>query len=216
MIYDKDIREPLFDLLEEKYGKTRILEEKQIGGARADAVMITESDIYGIEIKSDADTYARLSGQVKYYDLYYDYNYVVVGSSHGNHITEHVPDHWGIITVEELEDESLDFYFLREPKPNPNMDWYKKIEILWRFELAHIQELNDLPAYKNKSKKTVGEMIVDRVPHDVLSEQICMELFERDYDTIAERINAYREANGKKARRRRRYKRKRKKIDVSQ
>ena len=60
MLYDKDIREPLFDLLEEKYGKSRILEEKQIGGARADAVMITEEAIFGIEIKSDADTYTRL------------------------------------------------------------------------------------------------------------------------------------------------------------
>ena len=216
MIYDKDIREPLFDLLEEKYGKTRILEEKQIGGARADAVMITESAIYGIEIKSDADTYTRLSRQVAYYDLYYDYNYVVVGSSHGNHIAEHVPDYWGIITVEEAKDEPLDFYFLREPRSNPNMDWHKKIEILWRFELAHIQELNNLPAYKSKSKKTVGEMIVERVPHDVLSEQLCAELFERDYDTIADRINAYREANGQKARRKRRYKRKRKKKDMSQ
>ena len=86
MLYDKDIREPLFELLEEKYGKSRIFEEKIIGGARADAVMITEDAIYGIEIKSDADTYARLSRQVKYYDYYYDYNYVVVGSSHGTRI----------------------------------------------------------------------------------------------------------------------------------
>ena len=31
MLYDKDIREPLFDFLEEMYGKIRILEEKQIG-----------------------------------------------------------------------------------------------------------------------------------------------------------------------------------------
>ena len=207
MTYDKDIREPLFDLLEEKYGKSRILEEKQIGRARADAVMITEDAIYGIEIKSDADTYTRLKSQVEYYDLYYDYNYAVVGSSHAMHIKEHVPDYWGIITVDDTEDE-IDFYFLREPKKNPRLDWYRKIEILWRFELAHIQELNELPAYKNKSKKFVGEMLVDRVDHDVLQEQFLMELFERDYDTIAERINEYRIANGQKARRRRKYKRK--------
>ena len=30
MLYDKDIREPLFDYLEEYYGKIRILEEKEI------------------------------------------------------------------------------------------------------------------------------------------------------------------------------------------
>ena len=215
MTYDKDIREPLFDLLEEKYGKSRILEEKQIGGARADAVMITDDAIYGIEIKSDADTYARLARQVAYYDMYYDYNYVVVGSSHGNHISEHVPDYWGIITVEEAGKE-LDFYFLREPLINPNLDWYKKIEILWRPELAHIQELNNMPAYKGKSKQFVGEKIVERVPQDILQQQLCVELFERDYDTIAERINAYRLSTGQKARRKRKYKRKRKSKNVSE
>ena len=40
MLYDKDIREPLFDFLEEMYGKIRILEEKQIGKSRADIVMV--------------------------------------------------------------------------------------------------------------------------------------------------------------------------------
>ena len=40
MLYDKDIREPLFDFLEGMYGKIRILEEKQMGKSRADIVMV--------------------------------------------------------------------------------------------------------------------------------------------------------------------------------
>ena len=56
MLYDRDIREPLFDFLEETYGKIRILEEKMMGRSRADAVMVTADALYGIEIKSDADT----------------------------------------------------------------------------------------------------------------------------------------------------------------
>ena len=60
ILHDKDIREPLFDFLEEKYGKVRIIEEKRTGAARADVVMVTPQVLYGIEIKSDADTYARL------------------------------------------------------------------------------------------------------------------------------------------------------------
>lgn len=31
---DKDIREPLFEYLEEKYGKIRIIEEKMMGRSR--------------------------------------------------------------------------------------------------------------------------------------------------------------------------------------
>ena len=64
LIHDKDIRDPLFDYLEETYGKIRILEEKMMGRSRADVVMVTEDALYGIEIKSDADTYARLPGSV--------------------------------------------------------------------------------------------------------------------------------------------------------
>ena len=96
MLYDKDIREPLFEFLEERYGKTRFLEEQVMGQSRADVVMVLPEALCGIEIKSDADTYARLERQVYDYNLYYDYNIVVVGTSHAAHIEEHVPEWWGI------------------------------------------------------------------------------------------------------------------------
>ena len=50
--------------------------------------MVTEDALFGIEIKSDADTYTRLSRQVKDYNKFFDYNYVVVGTSHAHHIEE--------------------------------------------------------------------------------------------------------------------------------
>jgi len=82
MLYDRDIREPLFDFLEERYGKIRIIEEKQMGKSRADIVMVLPDAVAGIEIKSDADTYVRLQRQVRDYNRYYDTNLVVVGSTH--------------------------------------------------------------------------------------------------------------------------------------
>ena len=45
MLYDKDIREPLFDFLEERYGKTRIIEEKQVGRSRADVIMVRPASL---------------------------------------------------------------------------------------------------------------------------------------------------------------------------
>ncbi|MCI7107761.1 MAG: sce7726 family protein [Lachnospiraceae bacterium] len=206
MLYDKDIREPLFEFLEESYGKIRILEEQVMGQSRADIVMVVPDALYGIEIKSDADTYVRLERQVKDYDRYYDYNIVVVGTSHANHIREHVPDWWGIITVEK-EGEKTDFYLMREPKENPEMNWNHKIEILWRPELAHIQELNKMYAYKQKSKQFVADKIVETVPLEILAKQLSEELFERDYTKIWETIQAFRKENGQKPRRRRRRRR---------
>ncbi len=191
ILKDKDIREALFDFLECGFGKVRILEEKTVGRSRADVVMITTDSIYGIEIKSDADTYVRLARQIKDYNQYFDYNYVVVGTSHAIHIKEHVPECWGIITVERTET-GLDFYELRKPQINSEMDWKKKMSIMWRPELAHIQELNALPKYKNKSKDFIVELLLSRIPEETLRIQMCEELFERDYSLISETIANYR------------------------
>ena len=190
MLYDKDIREPLFDFLEERYGKTRIIEEKQVGRSRADVIMVRPASLSGIEIKSDADSYARLGRQVRDYDRYFDYNYVAAGSSHGNHVEEHVPGWWGIITVEQIGNR-VDFYVLREASPNPNRLLRAKLSLLWRPELAHIQMINGLPKYRDKSKLFVLEKILAKVPQALLHEQISQELFERDYTKIREVMEQY-------------------------
>ena len=202
LIHDKDIREPLFDFLEETYGKIRILEEKMMGRSRADVVMVTETGLYGIEIKSDADSYARLSRQIKDYDKYYDYNIAVVGTTHAGSIKEHVPEWWGVITVEEV-DGVLDFYYYRKPEKNQKVDMKQKISILWRPELAHIQELNGMHRYADKSKRFVTEKILSTVPEDILTKQLCEELFERDYTKIEETLNAFKKEKTTRKKRRR-------------
>lgn len=202
ILRDRDIREPLFDFLEESFGKIRIFEEKRMGKSRADVIMVMPAAVVGIEIKSDADTYARLRTQVEDYDQYFDQNYIVIGTSHAFHIEEHVPEYWGIITVE-LENSEPDFYVLRPAAVNPHMRRKQKLSLLWRPELVHIQELNDMPKYAGKSKEFVIDRILLRVPEETLAPQICEELFERDYSTILETINEYRQQHGQKKRRRR-------------
>lgn len=194
MLRDKDIREPLFEYLDEVYGKNRVIEEKQIGKSRADAMMITEDAIWGIEIKSDADTFARLERQVKDYNRFFDYNLVVVGSTHAMHVEEHIPAYWGILSVE-CDGGVFDFYLLRKPLRNPKREkavlFRNQVSFLWRPELAHIQELNQLPKYNYLGKDKVIRKIIEKVPQETLKKQICEELIERDYNTIKERIEAY-------------------------
>ncbi len=193
--HDREIREPLFDYLEEYYGRIRILQEKMMGRSRADIVMVLPESLCGIEIKSDADTYRRLAGQVRDYDQYYDYNIVAAGASHAMHIREHVPEYWGIITVEYAET-GWDFYFFRRPAKNPKRNLQKKMEILWRPELALIQQKHALPKYKDKSRDFVTRKILERVPDGIseaeLSREISSILFERDYTTVKETLAEYR------------------------
>lgn len=192
ILYDQDIREPLFDFLEETFGKIRILEEKCTGKSRADVVMITPQVLYGIEIKSDADSYTRLRKQVESYDCYYDRNIIVVGTSHAYHIKEHVPDWWGIITVERNENNEVDFYILKKAKINPHVKDSRKITFLWRTELNHLLAKNGLPKYQQKSKLFVQQKLLEKVPSNILWPQAYDELFERDYNTIEQEIEKYR------------------------
>ena len=195
MLYDKDIREPLFDFLEQKFGKIRIIEEKQMGKSRADVVMVRDGIITGIEIKSDADTYARLERQITDYNKHFDYNYIVVGSSHAHHVEEHVPDWWGIITVDEAEE--VDFYVLREANVNPRQHWEffrkRQLGFLWRMELANIQALRGMHKYSGKSKRFVQEYLYENIPEEELKIYITNELFERDYSSVADKIKEYKE-----------------------
>ena len=88
---DKEIREPLFDFLEEFYGKIRIFEEKITGLSRTDALGVIDGQLIGFEIKSDHDTYARLQRQTADYDELCDVNYLVIGRSHRKQADQHIP-----------------------------------------------------------------------------------------------------------------------------
>ena len=58
-------------------------------------------------------------------------------------------------------------------------------------ELAHIQELNEMPKYKEKSKQFVIDKIAEKIPGDILSKQISDTLFERDYNEIEHVIQEF-------------------------
>ena len=180
MLHDSDIRDNLCLYLEEKYGEVRFFEELSMGRSRADIVMVTREAIFGIEIKSDADTYARLKRQVRDYNKYFDYNLLVVGSTHATHAIEHVPKHWGIVSVELIKDQ-MDFYEIRNPQESPKAGLKNQLSLLWRRELAQIQQINKLHKYAGKSRAFIEEYVLNAVSCDILKKQVIDIFFERDY-----------------------------------
>ena len=134
----------------------------------------------GIEIKSDHDSYTRLEGQVKHYNQYFDYNMVVVGSKHAHSIESHVPDFWGIITVEDVEGK-CDFYILRREQKNPFCDIKRKASLLWKSELQELQKKYAYPKYQNKSKSFLVNYLLERISEEQLQRDFSHLLLERDY-----------------------------------
>lgn len=213
-MYDKDIREPLFDFLDEKYGKNRIFEEKQMGRSRADIIMIVENEIIGFEIKSDADTYERLKRQAKDYNKFCDRNYIVVGKSHIRHVSEHIPKEWGIICVQErdangvvsdnivdveeslyikdnISDKVIEIMEVRAATNGTKSKIANQIKWMWRPELCRILAVNKLPKYKQKSKKFVQDKLLEKVEEKRLKAQMIDELFERDYTLWNDELEEY-------------------------
>jgi len=189
-LYDEDIRDPLFDYLEERFGKTRIFEEKTIGKSRADMIMLTEDTLVGIEIKSDADTYARLKRQVTNYNKYCDYNYIAVGKTHEKHVEEHVPKEWGILVLS-VEQRSILVTEIRPALENKKMKREHQLTIMWRPELQRILEKNHLPKYKQRSKLFVRQKLLEKLEWTSLKRDMCEELFERDYTLWNEEMEAF-------------------------
>ncbi len=173
-MHDADMREPLFLFLEAGCEKIRIFEEVNIRNSRCDVFTVTDC-LTGYEIKSDADTYARLSSQTKDYDLFFNKNYLVIGKSHLKHAAEHVPKYWGIIAVGD------DVEIIREAEANKKVRIARQMSLLWKRELRNILKRRALPRYPYKGGKFIGDRIIARLGEDEALKEICTELFERDY-----------------------------------
>lgn len=197
---DKDMREPLFDFLDEYFDKIRIIEEKVILKSRADVLGVIEGAITGFEIKSDSDTYERLPAQIKDYDKYCDYSYLVIGKSHAAHAAEHIPDYWGLICISEegcneaendisqseRENSRIKVEVIRNAALCPKVKLANQFQLLWRNELSQLLAMNHLPKCTGKNKNEISKLLIEKVDNDLLREQFTELLFERDYNIFNE------------------------------
>ncbi len=185
LLFDEDIRILLFDYLDFKYPKVRTFEEKIIGRSRSDVVVVLPDAVIGIEIKSDADSYARLSTQIKDYDKYFDMNYILVGESHLTQVGKHIPGHWGILYVDQREEEPI----VREARSacqNPKIKLKTQFAFIWKRELLELLRINGLYSHRHKKRMLIVDTLTANVEPKLLKLQMCDILFERDYSIFEE------------------------------
>ena len=72
---------------------SRVVDEMEIccGDARVDIAVIN-GKLHGFEIKSEADTLARLQGQISAYNQVFDTMTIICGKNHLDSIIETIPD----------------------------------------------------------------------------------------------------------------------------
>ncbi|MCR5106526.1 MAG: sce7726 family protein [Lachnospiraceae bacterium] len=191
---DPKMREILFDTIEAQYEKrrkpVRVFEELCIGKSRADAIMVTKDQILGYEIKSDRDSLVRLKKQVRNYDRFCDYCYIVTGLHYIDRIEEAVPKHWGIFDILEDEEGNLHMEMFRAAERNPAERPLTKLKnqmnLLWRMELMDIIHSHKIKGYSHKNKYKLRDLIVERLGKEESKLLTCEALLNRDYSIFDE------------------------------
>ncbi len=179
-LLDRDMRTILFDYYEMQGKRLRIFEEFNIGRSRADAFMVSE-ELTGFEIKSDRDSLERLSGQIKYYNLYCDAVYLVTGVKYADRVREYLPDFWGIYCIKQYKDKHTELVLIKAAKPNPEAKLKNQLRLLWRNELISIIKRNGLGRVSGLNKQKLAEKLLKILPFELLHMEICEELLEREY-----------------------------------
>jgi hypothetical protein len=137
---EASIRAQLLQMLWSARGDsdTLLLEEVGLlhGAYRADVVALGQA-LSAYEIKSEADTLARLSHQVRAYNAVFDNVSIVLTASHLAGALEIVPEWWGVILASNRNGETS-LMSLRDPEVNPAPDAHALASLLWKDEALGI------------------------------------------------------------------------------
>ena len=185
---DEQMRSILFEYYEEKGKRMRFFEEFRLGRkTRADALLVTESEMIGFEFKSDKDTLARLEHQIHDYERFCDRNYLVTGQKYIEKAPEELPEHWGIYLVYLDNEETLQLECIRKAKANSKrMRLHNQLRLLWRSELIPIIKKYKLGGVTKKNKLELVRTLEHNLSKEIQQQELLEALIERDYTQYQE------------------------------
>lgn len=136
-----------------------ILDELGIGDARADLAVVNGA-IHGYEIKSSADTLARLARQQEAYSNLFDTVTIVATRKHLPNIQSAIPGWWGIVEATASGD-AVELLERRNPQQNPSVCILSVAKLLWRSEAISILEsIGKARGLRSATRFTICEAIV--------------------------------------------------------
>lgn len=180
---DEQMRQILFEHYENQGKRLRFFEEFCFGHkTRADALLVTESEMIGFEFKSDKDNLNRLERQVHDYERFCDRNYLVTGQKYIEKAPEEIPEHWGIYLIYLDDTETLQLECIRKAQPNQKrMRLHNQLRLLWRSELIPIIRKYKLGGVTTKNKLELVRTMEHHLTKEVLRQELLETLIERDY-----------------------------------
>ena len=185
---DEQMRSILFEYYEERGKRLRFFEEFRLGRkTRADALLITESEMIGFEFKSDKDNLTRLEHQIHDYERFCDRNYLVTGQKFKEKAPEEIPEHWGIYVVYLDDEETIQLECVRKAQPNSKrMRLHNQLRLLWRSELIPIIKKYKLGGVTKKNKLELVRTLEHNLSKELQRQELLEALIERDYSQYAD------------------------------
>ena len=140
---DRDIRAATHQLLipaAHGCADTLIVEELGLshGAVRVDIAVIN-GHIQAFEIKADPDTLTRLPRQVAAYGLVADMATLVATDRHLEKAEKLLPVWWGTVRAH-IGKSGIELEWQRPEQPNPGVDPFTLVRLLWRPEVVEILE----------------------------------------------------------------------------
>ena len=180
---DEQMRSILFEYYEERGKRLRFFEEFRLGRkTRADALLITESEMIGFEFKSDKDNLTRLEHQIHDYERFCDRNYLVTGQKFKEKAPEEIPEHWGLYVVYLDDEETIQLECVRKAQPNSKrMRLHNQLRLLWRSELIPIIKKYKLGGVTKKNKLELVRTLEHNLSKELQRQELLEALIERDY-----------------------------------
>ncbi len=171
-----EIRNALLDYIPRTLIRRRnikLSEEFRIcrGNSRADLAVFTRKAFYGLEIKSAKDRVIRLESQVQNYNEVFDYNYVVVTTTHLREIENIIPDWWGIVLASQ-SGQVVRLRTIRRSNKNPSVNPLELARLFWRNEAVEILKNHMKPRDLEKmNRQSLWQLLSDTIaPQEMRAE----------------------------------------------
>jgi hypothetical protein len=169
--------------LVKRFPNSRIFQELNLGKCRIDVAVVTDSFIWGFEIKGEGDTLKRLPSQAGEYQKFCRFLTLVATPNHIDQATSLLPDFWGISTPTEA---------IRESLTNPNTDSESFVYcLLWKPEKCRILagfdreglwgEKSTEEVWMRKTSRELNREIISRLTPADIEKTVCQLLLTRDY-----------------------------------
>lgn len=137
-LLDQNIREALKKSLREQDGSAAIIDELPLlrGRGRADLAFVN-GEMWGFEIKSEADSLVRLGIQADNYESVFEFNTIVAAKKHLRLARKRIPQNWGIIEARQVDGETK-LHHRRQPQRNHKLNNSALARVLWKNECVKI------------------------------------------------------------------------------